>query len=82
MPYTKLGGSGLKQSRQIPPAVGKAVGELKAIVCLDTLLSLIHISRSGRCLGARACLFGKQRADALRVLALAQLARGYDKAPV
>ena len=37
MPYTKLGGSGLKQSRQIPSAAGKAVGELKAIVGLDTL---------------------------------------------
>jgi len=34
---TQLGGSGLKQSRDIPLAVGKAVGKLKAIVCLDAL---------------------------------------------
>ena len=32
----KLGGSGLKQSRQFPPAVGKAVSELKTIVGLNT----------------------------------------------
>lgn len=30
------GNGGFKQSRQIPPAVGKTVGELKAIVRLDT----------------------------------------------
>ena len=32
----KLGGSGLKQSGQLPPAVGKTVGELEAIICLNT----------------------------------------------
>ena len=35
MSDAQLGGSGLKQSRQLPPAVGKAVGELKAIVGLN-----------------------------------------------
>lgn len=30
------GSGGLKEGGQIPPAVGKAVGKLKAIVCLDT----------------------------------------------
>ena len=34
---TQLGGSGLKQSREIPLAVGEAIGKLKTIVCLDTL---------------------------------------------
>ena len=34
---TQLGGGGLKQSREIPLAVGKTVGELKSIVSLDTL---------------------------------------------
>ena len=33
---TQLGGGGLKQSREIPLAVGKTVGELKSIVSLDT----------------------------------------------
>ena len=33
---TQLGSGGLKQGGQIPLAVGKTVGELKAIVCLDT----------------------------------------------
>ena len=33
---TKLGGSGLKQSGEIPLAVGETVGELKSIVSLDT----------------------------------------------
>ena len=37
VPYAKLSSSGLKQSRQIPFAVGKTVGKLKAIVGLDTL---------------------------------------------
>lgn len=32
----QLGGCGLKQGRQIPLAVGEAVGELKSIVSLDT----------------------------------------------
>ena len=32
----QLGNGRFKQSRQLPPAVGKAVGKLKAIVCLDT----------------------------------------------
>lgn len=32
---TQLGGNGLKQSREIPLAVGEAVGELKSIVSLD-----------------------------------------------
>ena len=36
MPDTQLGSSGLKQSREIPPAVGKTVGELKSIISLDT----------------------------------------------
>ena len=34
---TQLCGGGLKQSREIPLAVGKTVGELKSIVSLDTL---------------------------------------------
>ena len=34
---TQLGGSGLKQSREIPLAVGETIGKLKAIVRLDTL---------------------------------------------
>ena len=33
---TQLGGGGLKQSGEIPPAVGKTVGERKSIVRLDT----------------------------------------------
>ena len=33
---TQLGGSGLKQSREIPLAVGEAVGKFKAIIRLDT----------------------------------------------
>ena len=33
---TQLCGGGLKQSREIPLAVGKTVGELKSIVSLDT----------------------------------------------
>ena len=33
---TQLCGGALKQSREIPPAVGETVGKLKAIVCLDT----------------------------------------------
>ena len=33
---TQLGGSGLKQSREIPLAVGKTVGKFKAVVRLDT----------------------------------------------
>ena len=37
VPDTQLGGSGLKQSREIPLAVGKTVGELQSIVSLDTL---------------------------------------------
>ena len=37
MSGTKFGGSGLKQGRQISSAVGEAIGERKAIVCLDAL---------------------------------------------
>ena len=37
MSGTKFGGSGLKQGRQISSAVGEAVSEFKAIVCLDAL---------------------------------------------
>lgn len=37
MPDTQLGGSGFKQGGDVPLAVGKAVGKLKAIVSLDTL---------------------------------------------
>lgn len=37
MPDTKLSGSGLKQSRQIPFTVGESVGELKSIIRLDAL---------------------------------------------
>ena len=33
---TQLGGGGLKQSGKITPAVGKTVGELEAIICLNT----------------------------------------------
>ena len=33
---TQLCGGGLKQSREIPLAVGKTIGELKSIVSLDT----------------------------------------------
>ena len=36
MPDAKLGSSPFKQRRQIAFAVGKAIGELKAIVRLDT----------------------------------------------
>ena len=35
VPDTQLGGSGLKQSREIPLAVGKTVGEFKAVIRLD-----------------------------------------------
>ena len=34
---TQIPGSLFKKGRQIPPAVGKTVGELKAIVSLDAL---------------------------------------------
>lgn len=37
MPDTQLGSSGFKQGGQITLAVGKTVGKLKAIVCLDAL---------------------------------------------
>ena len=36
VPDTQLGGGGLKQSREIPLAVGEAVGKFKAIIRLDT----------------------------------------------
>ena len=34
---TQLGGSGLKQSREIPLAVGETIGKFKAVVRLDAL---------------------------------------------
>ena len=37
VPYAKLGGSSLKQGGQASPAVGKAVGKLKAVIGLDAL---------------------------------------------
>lgn len=36
MPDTQLGGSGFKQSGDVPVAVRKSVSKLKAIICLDT----------------------------------------------
>ena len=39
MSGTKFRGSGLKQGRQISSAVGEAIGERKAIVCLDAFYS-------------------------------------------
>ena len=33
---TQLGGSGLKQSREIPLAVGETIGKFKAVIRLDT----------------------------------------------
>ena len=32
---TQLGGSGLKQSREVPLAVGEAIGKFKAVIRLD-----------------------------------------------
>lgn len=37
VPDTQLGGGGLKQSKELPLAVGETVGEFKPIVSLDTL---------------------------------------------
>ena len=37
MPYAQILCGGFKQGGQVPPGVGEAVGELKAIVGLDTL---------------------------------------------
>ena len=34
---TQLGGGGLKQSREIPLAVGETIGKFKAVVRLDAL---------------------------------------------
>ena len=39
MPDTQLGGSGLKQSREIPLAVGETIGKFKAVIRLDALHS-------------------------------------------
>ena len=36
VPDTQLGGSGLKQSREIPLAVGETIGKFKAVIGLDT----------------------------------------------
>lgn len=36
---TKPGSGGLKEGGQLPPAVGKAIGELEAIVSLDAFHS-------------------------------------------
>ena len=35
VPDTQLGGGGLKQSREIPLAVGEAIGKFKAVIRLD-----------------------------------------------
>ena len=35
VPDTQLGGSGLKQSREIPLAVGETIGKFKAVIRLD-----------------------------------------------
>ena len=37
VPDTQLGGSGLKQSREIPLAVGETIGKFKAVIRLDAL---------------------------------------------
>ena len=37
VPDTELGGSGLKQGRDLPVAARETVGKFKAIVCLDPL---------------------------------------------
>ena len=34
---TQLSGGGFKESRQVPFTVGETIGELKSVVCLDTL---------------------------------------------
>ena len=35
VPDTRLGGSGLKQSREVPRAVGEAISKFKAVICLN-----------------------------------------------
>ena len=40
---TQLGGSGLKQSREIPLAVGETIGKFKAVIRLDAF----HADTSG-----------------------------------
>ena len=41
---TQLGGGGLKQSREIPLAVGETIGKFKAVICLDAF----HADSSAR----------------------------------
>ena len=44
VPDTQLGGSGLKQSREIPLAVGETIGKFKAVIRLDAF----HADSSAR----------------------------------